>query len=80
MSHTAAPTETPNVVVENPTIRRYANIALGVAGTIVTAAVIVDLAIPAIDYAFITDPASKIVLGFAALFGLAVTVPNIPRR
>ena len=76
---TITPTDTPNVVITNPAIRKGINTALGVAGVVVTVATIVDVAIPAIDYAFITMPATQIILGVAALFGLAVTSPNYPK-
>ena len=77
--HEYPATETPNVVISNPSVRKATNVALGVAGVLLTIAVIIDAAIPEIDYATITDPATKIVLGIAALFGLAVTTPNVPR-
>lgn len=80
MSHVTNPANTPNVVISNPKVRQITNVVLGVAGTILTLAVIVDLAIPEIDYSFITTPATQIVLGVAALFGLAVTTPNVPKN
>ena len=73
------PTNTPNVVINNPAIRKGINAALSVAGVVVTVATIVDVAIPQIDYAFVTIPATQIILGIAALFGLAVTSPNYPK-
>lgn len=71
---------TPNVIVENPKIRRGVNVFLGIAGTIVTLAVIVDTAIEQIDVSAYTTPAGAILLGIASLFGLSVTVPNVPRK
>jgi hypothetical protein len=71
---------TPNVVIENPNVRKVVNVVLGTAGIIISAATIVDLAIEPIDYAFITGPAATIVLGLAGLFGLSVTVPNVPKN
>lgn len=71
--------QTPNVVVQNPNVRRGANIILGVVGLIVGTAVVVDGATPAFDITAITTP---VIAGYAYLasaFGLAVTLPNIPR-
>lgn len=79
MSH-VNPTETPNVVVQNPDIRRAANIALGVIGIVVGTAVVVDGSTPAFDISAITTPVFTGYAYLASLFGLAVTLPNIPRR
>lgn len=71
---------TPNVVLENPKIRRGVNVFLGIAGTIVTIATIVDINITEIDISAYTTPSAGILLGISALFGLSVTVPNVPRK
>ena len=42
-------TQTPNVVVSNPNVRRAANITLGVIGLLVGTAVVVDASTPAFD-------------------------------
>jgi hypothetical protein len=80
MTHVLLPTDTPNVVIGNATIRKYANIVLGALGIIVTLATLVDVSIPEIDIAVFTVPATQIILGAAAIFGLAVTTPNVPKR
>ena len=69
---------TPNVRIESPKARKIIGDSIGWAGVAVTAAVIVDQAIPAIDLAFITVPAGAIVLGFLSLFQTIVTSPNVP--
>lgn len=73
------PVETPNVVIENPKIRRGVNVFLGVAGVIVTIAWIVDMSIEQIDISNLVSPATQILVGISALFGLSVTVPNVPK-
>lgn len=74
------PTETPNVVVENPNIRRGANIVLGVVGILVGTAVVVDGSTDAFDISAITTPIFTGYAYLASIFGLAVTLPNIPRQ
>lgn len=78
MSH-VAPTETPNVVIENPTVRKVANVVLGAAGLTLGTVLVVDAAAPAFDLAAITGPAAAAYLYLSSAFGLAVTLPNIPR-
>lgn len=82
MSHVAESEvvdNTPNVVISDPRVRKVTNVALGIAGTLVSVATIVDVAVPAIDIAYITIPAIQIIGGIGALFALAVTVPNVPK-
>ena len=71
--------ETPNVVVESPTVRKVAGIVLGGLGIVLGTAVVVDGATPAFDITAITGPVTAGYLYLSSLFGLAVTVPNIPR-
>lgn len=71
---------TPNVVVENPNVRRAANIFLGVVGLIVGTAVVVDASTPAFDISAITIPVTVGYAYLAGVFGLAVTTPNIPSK
>lgn len=72
------PTETPNVIVQNPTVRKIAGNTLAVAALILSIATLVDGAIPALDYAFVTGPAAIIVTGLLGIFQLSVTSPNVP--
>lgn len=70
---------TPNVVVQNPTVRRYANIVLSAAGLILGTLVAVDGATTAFDLTAFTIPAFVGYGWLAGAFGLAVTTPNVPR-
>lgn len=78
MSNTT-PTQTPNLVIENPAIRKGANIILGVVGLLVGTATVVDASTPAFDISAITIPVTVGYAYLAAIFGLAVTTPNIPK-
>lgn len=69
---------TPNVVVQNPTIRKAAGVVLGVAGLLLGTLLVVDGASDAFDAAAITGPATAGYLYLSSAFGLAVTVPNVP--
>jgi hypothetical protein len=73
------PTYTPNVIVENPTIRKVVGNALGVASLLLAVGTLVDGAIAELDYAFVTGPAAVIVAGLFGIFQLGVTSPNVPR-
>lgn len=72
------PTETPNVIVQNPTVRKVVGNALGVATLALSIATLVDGAIEAINYSEITGPAAIIVAGLFGIFQLTVTSPNVP--
>lgn len=78
----AFPTQTPNTsplgLFDNPLVRKWLNVLLPTAVLLVLVAQLVDQSIPEIDFAFITDPTFKIVSGLAAVFGVAVTAPNVP--
>ena len=80
MSHTEEPSNTPNVVVENPNVRRVANIALGVVGLLVGTAIVVDGSSPAFDISDYTNPISAGYVYLSSAFGFIVTIPNIPRK
>ncbi|HWU29819.1 MAG TPA: hypothetical protein VN041_12130 [Microbacterium sp.] len=70
---------TPNVVVQNPTVRRIAGIVLGVASLLTSAAIVIDGSSPAFDISAITTPAGALVLFLAGAFQVGVTTPNVPR-
>ena len=74
-----AASETPNVVVQNPRVRKVAGVVLGVASLVVSSLVVVDLASPAIELSAFTTPAAALVLFLGGTFGLGVTTPNVPR-
>lgn len=81
MSYTEPqPTQTPNVVVESPSVRKGINIAVSAVAVILGTTIVVDAASPAFDLAEFTNPISAAVLYLASVFNLAVTLPNVPRR
>lgn len=80
MSTEPVPSNTPNVVVENPSVRRTANVVLGVVGLLVGTATVVDASTLAFDITAITIPVTVGYVYLAAIFGLAVTTPNIPKH
>lgn len=78
MTNTFTPSPTPNVVVENPVVRKVVGNGLGVASLLLSIAVLVDGAIAEIDYGNITGPAAVIIAGLFGIFQLGVTSPNVP--
>ena len=79
MSDLTLPTTTANVVIENPRVRRVANIIIGALAIIIPTTVAIDVAAPGFDLAVYTTPAMAGLLFLAGLFQLGVTTPNIPR-
>lgn len=80
MADHVAPSETPNVVVNNPSVRKIVGNSLGVASLLLSIATLVDGAIPDLDYANITGPAAVIIAGLFGIFQLGVTSPNVPTQ
>jgi len=70
---------TPNVVVQNPSVRKYAGIVLGVALIFFPAAIVLDVNAPGLDWSAWTTPGMAVTSFLAGVFGLAVTTPNVPR-
>lgn len=79
MSH-ASPQPTPNVVIENPTVRKIVGNTLAVASVGLAIATLVDGAIAELDYSNITGPAAVIIAGLFGIFQLGVTSPNVPQK
>ncbi len=77
MSH-VDPSTTPNVVIQNPTVRKVVGNTLAVASVALAVATLVDGAIAELDYGFITGPAAVIIAGLFGIFQLGVTSPNVP--
>jgi hypothetical protein len=78
MTSTPLPTQTPNVHIENPNVRKALRTVLDVIGGLTFIATMVDIASPAFDVAAFTVP---ILQGYAAarvVFGFAVDNPNTP--
>lgn len=80
VSNTTPPTETPNVVIENPKTRKKLNTALSAAAIVLGTAIAVDGASPAFDISAFTIPASVGLLYLSGAFGFTVTLPNYPKR
>lgn len=73
-----APNETPNVVIENPKVRKGIRIFLDAIGGLTFIASAVDVASPLFDIGDYTGP---ILAGYAVarvVFGFAVDNPNTP--
>lgn len=70
--------ETPNVVVQNPHVRKVANIILGAALIVFPAAAVLDGASADLDFSQWLIPATAVTSFLAGVFGLAVTAPNVP--
>lgn len=70
---------TPNVVVQNPTVRKAANVVLGVALIVFPAAAVLDSTSVELDFSQWLIPATAVTSFLAGVFGLAVTTPNVPR-
>ena len=71
---------TPNVVVENPTVRRWAQVILSVVGIVLSSALVLDSQMPDVDWSSWINPSYALYGFLAATFGLAVISPNIPRH
>lgn len=74
----STPTETPNVIVHNPLVRKVVGNTLAGASLLLAIATLVDGAITELDYGFVTGPAAVIIAGLFGIFQLGVTSPNVP--
>lgn len=73
-------TPTPNVVVQNPKVRKVANVILGIALIVFPAAAVLDGASADLDFSQWLIPATAVTSFLAGIFGLAVTTPNVPSK
>lgn len=73
------PTETPNVVIESPTARKYARTGLDLIGVVLGTVIAVDAASNGFDVAAITVPAMAGWTYLRLVFGLAVDNANTPK-
>jgi hypothetical protein len=80
MTDPYTPSETPNVVVSDPRVRKVANIVLGAALIVFPAAGILDASSTALDFSSWLLPATAVTSFLAGVFGLAVTTPNVPSK
>ena len=72
------PSSTPNVVIENPKVRKIARTALDAVGALVGTVIVVDLASDAFDATAITAPVVAAWSYLRLVFGVAVDNPNTP--
>lgn len=70
---------TPNVVIANPTVRKIVGNTLAVASVGLAIATLFDSAIAEIEISNITGPAAVIIAGLFGIFQLGVTSPNVPQ-
>lgn len=70
---------TPNVVVQNPTIRRVVGWVVGSAAVLVPTLIVIDVNAPAFDWSAWTTPAMAATSFLAGVFQLAVSTPNVPK-
>jgi hypothetical protein len=73
------PTQTPNVVIENPKARRIARTVLDIVGLGIGTAIVADATSGAFDIAAITVPALAVWTYLRAGFGLGIDNPNTPK-
>lgn len=73
------PSDTPNVVVGNPHVRKVANVVLGVALIVFPAAAVLDATSPDLNFEQWLIPATAVTSFLAGIFDLAVTTPNVPK-
>lgn len=78
MSNAPLPTLTPNVIIENPTVRKVMGNLLAAATLVLYVLVLVDGAIDAFNLQWLTQPAAVIVAGLLSIFQLTVTSSNVP--
>lgn len=71
---------TPNVVVENPVVRKWAQLILSIVGLVLSSALVLDSQMPDVDWSFWINPSYALYGFLAATFGLAVISPNIPKH
>lgn len=70
--------ETPNVVIQSPTIRRALNAIVGYGSLAVGLVVAVDTASPAFDLLAYTTPTWAGLAFLNSALTVGVTIPNIP--
>jgi len=78
MSTTPIPSETPNVVIENPKARKIARTALDIVGAGLGTVIAVDAASNGFDIAWLTVPAMAGWTYLRLIFGQVVDNANTP--
>lgn len=72
------PSPTPNVVVQNPAVRRVAGIVIGTALIVLPSLGLIE-ANTVLDFSEWLPAATAVTSFLAGIFGLAVTTPNVPK-
>jgi len=78
MSTPASPT--PNVVIENPTVRKSIRTVVDIIGATIFVVGAVDGASAAFDLSSVLIPAGAAYIALRSVFGFAVDNPNTPTR
>lgn len=78
-NHVGLPSETPNVNIENPKVRKIVRTILDSVGAVAVIASAADLASPAFDIAAWTIPVLAAYSTARVVFGFAVDNPNTPK-
>lgn len=73
------PSQTPNVVIENPKVRRVIRTIIDTIGGITFIAMSVDAASPVFDIAVVTIPGMAAYTAARVVFGFVVDNANTPR-
>lgn len=73
------PSETPNVVIENPTLRRRIRTAVDVAGAAIFVVGAIDAAAAGFDLAWLLVPAGAGYIALRSVFGFTVDNRNTPK-
>ena len=71
--------DTPNVVIQNPRVRKVAQWVIGVAAILLPAAMVLDAASPELDWTVWTVPGMAVTSFLAGVWGVAVAAPNVPK-
>lgn len=77
MAPNTQPGQTPNVVVHNPTVRRVANVVLGVLLLVVPTLGLIQ-GNSDLDFSSWLPALTTVTMYLAGIFGIAVTTPNVP--
>lgn len=79
MSENDYPTETPNVALANPAVRRAIGWVTGIGAIVLPTLTAIDAASEQLDWTSWTAPANAGLLALVGVYGLSVTQRNIPR-
>lgn len=76
---TPLPSETPNVNIENPTLRKRIRTVVDVIGATIFVVGAVDAAAAGFDLSWLLIPAGAGYIAVRSVFGFAIDNPNTPR-